>query len=83
MTTPEETTNLEITTIMTTLYSERIRQGLSQAELANQIGMKQPQLAKIEQMHSIPSLTTLNRYAKGLGLKIKILVTDQFDHPLN
>ncbi len=30
--------------------------------------MKQPQLAKIENMTSIPSLSTLNRYAKGLGL---------------
>ena len=30
--------------------------------------MKQPQLAKIENLTSIPSLETLNRYAKGLGL---------------
>ena len=37
-------------------------------ELAKRIGMKQPQLAKIENMTSIPSLSTLNRYAKGLGL---------------
>ncbi|WP_420908575.1 hypothetical protein [Limosilactobacillus agrestimuris] len=30
--------------------------------------MKQPQLAKIENMSSIPKLSILNRYAKGLGL---------------
>lgn len=36
--------------------------------------MKQSQLAKIEQLDSTPTLTTLNRYAKGLGLAIQIKV---------
>lgn len=38
-------------------------------ELARRIGMKQPQLAKIENLTSIPSLETLDRYARGLGLQ--------------
>lgn len=50
------------------LHAQRIKMGISQVELAKRIGMKQPQLAKIENMTSIPSLSTLNRYAKGLGL---------------
>ena len=36
--------------------------------------MKQSQLAKIEQLDSTPTLATLNRYAKGLGLGIQIKV---------
>lgn len=50
------------------LHAQRVKKGISQVELANRIGMKQPQLAKIENMSSIPSLSTLNRYAEGLGL---------------
>lgn len=50
------------------LHAQRIKKGISQTELAERIGMKQPQLAKIENMSSIPSLSTLDRYAKGLGL---------------
>ncbi|QHJ74771.1 hypothetical protein [Lactobacillus phage JNU_P5] len=30
--------------------------------------MKQPQIVKIKSLTSLPSLTTLNRYANGLGL---------------
>lgn len=69
----------EMTTIDTLSYlqAERIRQGISQHELANRIGMKQPQLAKIERMESTPSLTTLNRYAHGLGLEIRMQVVPE------
>lgn len=66
---------LEIVDALAALHSERIRRGLSQRKLAEIIGMKQPQLAKIERMDSIPSLATLNRYAAGLGLKLKLLIT--------
>jgi transcriptional regulator with XRE-family HTH domain len=57
---------------LATLYAERLNRGISQKFLANKIGMKQSQLARIEQMDSIPTLTTLNRYANGLGLEIKM-----------
>ncbi|MBD5316845.1 MAG: helix-turn-helix transcriptional regulator [Bacteroides sp.] len=50
------------------LHSQRIKAGISQKELAEAIGMKQPQLAKIESLTSLPSLDTLQRYAQGLGL---------------
>ena len=30
--------------------------------------MKQPQIAKLEMLESVPTLKKLNRYAKGLGL---------------
>nr|WP_225358773.1 helix-turn-helix transcriptional regulator [Lacticaseibacillus zeae] len=56
------------------LHSERIRRGISQRELAQKIGMTQSRLAKIELLDSVPSFTTLNRYAAGLGLKLKISI---------
>ncbi|WP_155286875.1 helix-turn-helix domain-containing protein [Lacticaseibacillus zhaodongensis] len=66
---------LDVVDAMASLYAERIRQGLSQHDLAERMNMKQPQLAKIERLDSIPSLSTLNRYAAGLGLKLKLVVT--------
>lgn len=54
------------------LHAQRVKQGISQVELAKRIGMKQPQLAKIESMTSIPSFNTLIRYAEGLGLAVQI-----------
>ena len=38
-------------------------------------GMTQPQLAKIENLDSIPTLPTLNKYAAGLGLQIKLSIS--------
>lgn len=57
---------------MAELYAERIRNNVSQQELAERIGMKQPQVAKLEMLESVPTLKTLNRYAKGLGLSLQI-----------
>ncbi|MFD1393364.1 helix-turn-helix domain-containing protein [Lacticaseibacillus jixianensis] len=57
------------------LHSERIRQGISQRTLTTRIGMKQPQIARIEKLDSSPSLETLQRYASGLGLKVSLTVS--------
>jgi ribosome-binding protein aMBF1 (putative translation factor) len=65
---------MEVIDTLATLHAERLKQGLSQRELADRIGMKQPQLAKIERLDSVPSFATLNRYAAGLGLKLKLSV---------
>lgn len=54
------------------LHAERIKRGISQQEFAKCIGMKQPQLAKIENLSSIPSLATLIRYASGLDLSLTL-----------
>ncbi|MFB9769353.1 helix-turn-helix domain-containing protein [Lactiplantibacillus modestisalitolerans] len=63
---------MTIINTLSQLQAERIRRGISQKDFAEQIKMKQPQLAKIERLDSMPSLTTLNRYAHGLGLEIEI-----------
>lgn len=57
---------------MAKLYAARIKANVTQQELAKRIGMKQPQLAKLELLSSVPTLKTLNRYANGLGLKLEI-----------
>lgn len=59
--------------MMAELYAERVRKNVSQQELAEQIGMKQSQVAKLEMLESVPTLKTLNRYAKGLKLKIGLV----------
>ena len=61
---------LAIIKTLADLESERIKQGISQKDFAEKIGMKQPQLAKIERLDSLPTLATLNRYARGLGKEI-------------
>lgn len=66
---PDEMTAIES---LAYLHAQRIKKGITQVELAQRIGMKQPQLAKIENMTSVPSLSTLDRYAKGLGLAVTI-----------
>lgn len=57
------------------LINERKKQKVSQKELAERIGMKQAQLSKIENLTSVLSMATLNRYAAGLGLSMPIPFT--------
>lgn len=56
------------------LEARRIRQGISQTEFAKKINMTQLQLAKIENLDCTPTLAMLNKYAKGLGLEIKLSI---------
>ncbi|MGF2384968.1 helix-turn-helix domain-containing protein [Lentilactobacillus otakiensis] len=69
---PRAKDSMTIIETLATLHAERIKRDITQKDFAKRIGMKQPQLAKIERLDSLPSLSTLNRYAKGLGLEIKI-----------
>jgi transcriptional regulator with XRE-family HTH domain len=50
---------------------------LSQRELADQLGMKQPQIARIESSEHNPSLDTLARLATGLDLELLIDIRPQ------
>lgn len=68
---------LAIIKTLADLESERIKQGISQKDFAERIGMKQPQLAKIERLDSLPTLATLNRYARGLGKEIRLSIVTQ------
>lgn len=51
----------------------RIRAGLTQAELAERIGTRQPAIARIEGGH-LPSTSTLRRIAAATGTRLRIVL---------
>lgn len=53
----------------------RIQHQLSQTALADRLGMKQPAIARLESGDHNPSLGTLSRLARGLGIEFRIEVT--------
>lgn len=57
------------------VISYRAAHGLSQSALAQMLGMKQPAIARLEAGDHEPSLGTLSRLARGLGLEFHIDVT--------
>ena len=50
----------------------RIEQGLTQAELAERVGTKQPSIARLESGKHEPSLDLLGRVAAALGQWLEI-----------
>jgi ribosome-binding protein aMBF1 (putative translation factor) len=53
----------------------RVEHGLSQTELARRLGMRQPHIARLEAGDHEPSLTTLTRLSRGLGIEFHIEIT--------
>ena len=55
----------------------RILRGLTQSQLAEMVGTRQPSIARLENGTSIPSLSFLNKVATALNAKIELrLVPD-------
>lgn len=54
------------------LTEARARMGMSQKELANLSGIDQSDISKIERGVSNPSVSTLDRLAMAMGLKLKM-----------
>ena len=54
------------------IIRERIKQGLTQAQLANKLGTKQSAISRLEQGRVNPSLSFLRRLAKALNTKLHI-----------
>jgi ribosome-binding protein aMBF1 (putative translation factor) len=52
----------------------RIQQGMTQEELANKVGTKQPNIARLESGESESSIDLLRRVAKALGGKLLIRI---------
>ena len=48
----------------------RIERGLTQAQLAELVGTKQPSIARLEKGETLPSLAFLNRVADALGARL-------------
>ena len=57
------------------LVAYRAEHGLSQRELARRLGMKQPAIARLEAGEHTPTLPTLERLSRGLGLEFHIDIT--------
>jgi transcriptional regulator with XRE-family HTH domain len=55
----------------------RVRHGLSQTQLARQLGMHQSAIARLEAGDHEPSLPTLARLARQLGIGFDILITPE------
>ncbi|MDB5178965.1 MAG: putative transcriptional regulator [Patescibacteria group bacterium] len=52
------------------IIDARIARGLTQADLAQLIGTKQPSIARIESGNSLPSITFLAKVAEALGTQL-------------
>lgn len=50
----------------------RMQRGLTQAQLAEMVGTRQPSIARLENGSSTPSLSFLNKVATALNAKIEI-----------
>jgi DNA-binding XRE family transcriptional regulator len=57
------------------VISYRVEHKLTQTELARMLGMRQPHIARLEAGEHEPSLATLSRLARVLGLEFHIDIT--------
>ena len=58
--------------IMQAIIDARNESGLTQKELAKRTGITQADISRLEKGNANPSLKTLNRLAKGMGMKLKL-----------
>lgn len=54
------------------LIDARIKARLSQAELAERMGTSQSTIARLESGAAKPSLSTLERFAKATGMRVRV-----------
>lgn len=54
------------------IIAARLQAGLTQSELAERMGTKQPYIARLETGTNNPSFKTLERIAEATGLQLKI-----------
>lgn len=68
----QEESQSEIADIINVLVKKRKKMKMSQKELAELTGIQQPAIARFESLKSIPTLSTVEKIAKPLGLQIRI-----------
>lgn len=61
------------------IASFRSKHNLSQTALAKRLGMKQPQLFRLEQGEAMPTIETLARISQELGLSMNVSTTPRPD----
>ena len=62
----------QISDLLVAIIGRRIDLKISQRELAQKCGIKQPMIARIERMDATPRIDTLIKICNSLGLKIKV-----------
>ena len=63
-------TSLKLKELMKQMVGERQFQGMTQRDFAEVVGMKQPMIARIERLESVPRLDTFIKMADKLDLEI-------------
>jgi len=61
------------TSIMSKLIEARKQKGLSQKELAEMAGMKQPAIARLENLKTVPTIDTLIDVLHPLGYTLDVI----------
>ena len=61
--------------LISMMIEKRIKENLTQAELAKKLGTKQSAISRFESGTYNPSLAFLRKLAKGLGAELKISIT--------
>ena len=75
---PAEKAQIEFeTALIGKLIEAREQAGLSQRELAEICGVKQPAIARLESMHSTPRIDTLFKILSSLGYTLSIVPTNK------
>jgi ribosome-binding protein aMBF1 (putative translation factor) len=59
------------------IIAYRVEHGISQTELGRRVGMRQPHVARLEAGDHEPSLTTLARLSRALGIEFHIDITPE------
>lgn len=57
------------------LITQRLKRGLSQAQLAKKIGTKQSAISRFESGNSNPTIGFIGKIASALGTKVRIAVS--------
>ena len=60
----------------------RILKGLTQAQLAELVGTRQPSIARLENGTSVPSLSFLHKIATALNAKIEVRLVPEDKQPV-
>lgn len=69
----------EVSQLMNEAVSYREKSALSQRDMAKRLELKQPAVARMESLRSIPRLDTFIRYLNALQLTIKVIPCDISD----
>jgi transcriptional regulator with XRE-family HTH domain len=69
--------------IIIKLISRRLELNMSQRDLAQKSGIKQPMIARIEKFESVPRLDTIVKMAYALNLNVSFVETNNNINPMN